>query len=236
MQKLKTSTRREKVEQKEDAIVEAARRIFMEKGFAKTTMAEIARQSGVADGTVYLYFKNKEALARTVVSDFYRRLTERAQSGVDGLGSVQDQLRFLASHHMESIMNEHRILEMLPIVSAEIDSYRGSELFDLNKNYVIIFDRLVKVGQASGAVKSTVAPWILRDIFFGSMDYGFKTMMIGNRRKDISRFIDDLLGLIIVDTSKPNQHQGNGGALGNLADRFEAAASRLETMIEKSAG
>ena len=134
---MKTSTRREKVEQKEDAIVEAARRIFMEKGFAKTTMAEIARQSGVADGTVYLYFKNKEALARTVVSDFYRRLTERAQSGVDGLGAVQDQLRFLASHHMESIMNEHRILEMLPIVSAEIDSYRGSELFGLNKNYVI---------------------------------------------------------------------------------------------------
>jgi len=52
-------------------------------------------------------------------------------------------------------MNEHRILEMLPIVSTEIDSYRGSELFDLNKNYVIIFDRIAKVGQASGAVKST---------------------------------------------------------------------------------
>ena len=68
------------------------------------------------------------------------------------------------------------------------------------------------------------------------MDYGFKTMMIGNRRKDISRFIDDLLGLIIVDTSKPNQHHYNDGTLGNLADRFEAAASRLETMIEKRAG
>ena len=68
------------------------------------------------------------------------------------------------------------------------------------------------------------------------MDYGFKTMMIGNRRKDISRFIDDLLGLIIVDTSKSNHLIDADGALGNLADRFEAAASRLETMIEKSAG
>ena len=67
-------------------------------------MAEIARQSGVADGTVYLYFKNKEDLARAVVSDFYQRLTRSAQSGVDELSTAAEQLRFLATHHLERIM------------------------------------------------------------------------------------------------------------------------------------
>jgi len=231
LQKLQT-TRREKVEQREDAIIDAARRTFLEKGFAKTTMAEIARQSGVADGTVYLYFRNKDDLARAVVSDFYRRLTQSAQSGVDELSSVEAQLRFLGSHHMERIMDERRILEMLPLIGHDIDSYGGSELFDLNKNYVVIFDRIVKAGQASGDIKASVTPWILRDIFFGSMDYGFKTMMIKNRGEDIKLFINDLLGLILVDRSQTPDKNKKADMTG-LAERFEAAAARLEKMIEK---
>ncbi len=231
MQKLKTSTRREKVEQREDAIIEAARRTFAKRGFAKTTMAEIARQSGVADGTVYLYFKNKEDLARAVVSDFYRRLTASAQSGVDELASTAEQLKFLATNHMELIMKERRILEMLPLINGEIDSYGGSELFDLNKNYVVIFDRIAKAGQASGNIKTNITPWILRDIFFGAMDYGFKTMMIKDRRKDIDLFVDDLLSLILVDSSafKPRRDD-----MSHIAGRLEAAAERLETMIKRN--
>ena len=230
MQKLKTSTRREKVEQREDAIIEAARRTFAQRGFAKTTMAEIARQAGVADGTLYLYFKNKEDLARAVVSDFYKRLTASAQIGVDGLEKTAEQLKFLARNHMELIMKERRILEMLPLINGEIDSYGGSELFDLNKNYVVIFDRIAKAGQASGDIKANITPWILRDIFFGAMDYGFKTMMIKDRRKDINIFVDDLLSLILVDSSKSKPRRDD---MNRLVDRFEAAAERLENMIEK---
>jgi len=233
LQNLKSPTRREKVQQREDAIVNAARRIFLEKSFARTTMAEIARQSGVADGTVYLYFKNKEDLARAVVADFYNRLTASAQIGVDKLATTHEQLKFLASHHMKSIMNEHRILEMLPIIGTEMDSYGDSELFDLNKNYVIIFDRIAKAGQAAGDIKTHITPWILRDIFFGSMDYGFKTMMIKNRRKDIHSFIDELLGMILVDRSSSRRGDLADGDMAGLADRFEAAATRLENMIEK---
>ena len=230
MQKLKTSTRREKVKQREDAIIDAARRTFADRGFAKTTMAEIARQSGVADGTVYLYFKNKEDLARAVVSDFYQRLTRSAQSGVDELSTAAEQLRFLATHHLERIMQERRIIELLPLINSDMDSYGGSELFDLNKNYVVIFDRIAKTGQAAGEVKANITPWILRDIFFGSMDYGFKTMMIKNRHEDIKIFVDDLLGLILVDKEKS---KSEGGEMSGLASRLEVATQRLESMIAK---
>ena len=230
LQKLKSSTRREKVEQREAAIIDAARRIFTDRGFAKTTMAEIARQSGVADGTVYLYFKNKEDLARAVVSDFYQRLTASAQSGVDELSAAAEQLRFLATHHLERIMKERRILELLPLINNDMDSYGGSELFDLNKNYVVIFDRIAKTGQAAGEVKANITPWILRDIFFGSMDYGFKTMMIKNRHEDIKIFVDDLLGLILVDKEKS---KSEGGEMSGLTSRLEVATQRLESMIAK---
>ena len=223
MQKLKTSTRREKVERREEAIVAAARRMFLARGFARTTMAEIARQAGVADGTIYLYFKNKEDLARAVVADFYRRLTESAQAGVDALSTTRERLHFLARHHMQNVMDERRILEMLPVINADIDSYSESELFELNKNYVVVFDRIAKNGQSAGEIKPNLTPWILRDIFFGAMDYGFKTMMIKNRRKDIDQFADELLDLILADKAATMPKDDIMSRLESVADRMEAA-------------
>lgn len=226
MPTLKPSTRREKVERKEDAIVDAARRMFLGKGFARTTMAGIARQAGVADGTVYLYFKNKEDLARAVVADFYRRLTQSAQAGVDALSSTRERLKFLAQHHMTHVMDERRILEMLPLINADIESYGESELFGLNKNYVVVFDRIAKNGQSSGEIKSSLTPWILRDIFFGAMDYGFKTMLIKNRHEDIEQFVDELLDLILED-------EKDSVSKDELMVRFEAVADRMEAALKR---
>ena len=46
--------------EKYDRILEAAIKVFAEKGFHQSTISQIARQAGVADGTIYLYFKNKD--------------------------------------------------------------------------------------------------------------------------------------------------------------------------------
>src|SRR5438094_8059206 len=55
---------------KRQAIVEAARALFTTKGYETTTIAEVARQAGVAVGTVYLYFKNKNDLLYAVKGDW----------------------------------------------------------------------------------------------------------------------------------------------------------------------
>ena len=61
----KSKTRAEDGE-KRHAIIEAARRLFTTKGYETTTIAEVASMAGVAVGTVYLYFENKNALLYAV--------------------------------------------------------------------------------------------------------------------------------------------------------------------------
>jgi len=217
-------TRRARVEQKEHAIVEAARQMFTENGFSGTRMSGIAKRAGVADGTLYLYFENKEALARAVITDFYGRLTQSAQEGVDHLSSTEERLRFLARHHLTNVMEERRVLEMLPMLDLEMDSYGGSELFALNKNYVAIFDRIAKDGQQSGTVNPNITPWVLRDIFYGSMDYGSRTMLLRERPEDIDVFIDDLMNAIVTSPRQTATSQ-------NLADRLESVADRIEKAL-----
>ncbi len=220
-------TRQERVQRKEDAIITAARDMFLKHGFNGTTMAKIARASGVADGTLYTYFDNKEALARAVVNDFYQRLTQSAQDGVDGVGSTEHKLRFLARHHLTHVIAERKILAMLPLIDMNLETYEGSELFSLNKNYVTIFNRTVKDGQARGDIRPDITLWVLRDMFFGGMDYGSRTMIIKDREDALETFVDEMMLFILRAT--PQSAPPN---LEALTQRLEMTANRMDHILK----
>lgn len=59
-------------------ILQAARTVFQQKGYADARMADIAAQANVAVGTIYLYFTTKEALVSTLAANFYHRLHQEA--------------------------------------------------------------------------------------------------------------------------------------------------------------
>ncbi len=216
-------TRQSRVRQKEGAIVSAAREIFITNGYARTTMAMIAREAGVADGTLYTYFENKDALARGVISDFYARLTESAQSGVDARKTTRQKLEFLARNHINLVMEEYGILEMLPILTSSLSEYSGSDIYTLNKHYVGVFDAIIRDGRARGDIAVESKVWMLRDIFFGALDHGAKTMMIRSNKTDTKRLIDQLVTMML----------GTGAGGGSLAERMEAVAERMESALKQ---
>ncbi len=221
----KTKTRREKLENREEAIIESARAILNEKGFSKTTMAEIARAAGVADGTVYIYFKNKEDLARAVLAQFYDKLTETAQTGVDKRSGSIAKLKFLARHHMSRVMDNWRILEMLPLIDMKMDSYEGSDLYKLNRAYVAVFDRVAERAHEEGLIGSGTPLWVLRDMFFGSMDYGARTMLLIRQDDNINWFVDNLISTLFGRVEPSDKRRAD------VVDRLEAIADRLEDKL-----
>lgn len=223
------STRQSRVKEREDAIITAARGVFSTHGYAKATMAMIARDAGVADGTLYTYFENKDALARGVVSDYYARLTKSAQAGAETRRTTRTRLDFLARHHMDSILEERGIIEMLPILTSDLSTYSGSDIYELNKTYVAIFDGVVREGRASGDIAGDADVASLRDIFFGALDYGFKSHLMRSsrstaRKADMSRLIDQLVGMILL--------QNNSS--GSLTERLESIADRLEAALDQT--
>lgn len=221
-------TRQSRVRKREDAIISAARRVFTEHGYAKATMAMIARDAGVADGTLYTYFENKDALARGVIADYYARLTATAKEGVESRRTTRTRLDFLARHHITSIMEERGIIEMLPLLTSSLREYSKDELYGLNKTYVAVFDGLVREGRASGDIPGDADVAVLRDIFFGALDYGAKSSLMrssrkGARKADITRLVDRLVGMIV----------GTNMSSGSLADRLEAVVDRVETALKQ---
>src|SRR3954469_18794198 len=86
---------------KRGAILRAAIRVFATNGFFNSKVADVAREAGVADGTVYLYFKNKEHI---LVSIFEEYMAEAIAQGREVVASVEDPaetLSRIATLHLE---------------------------------------------------------------------------------------------------------------------------------------
>ena len=225
-------TRGEKVADKEDAIVAVAYEMIAAKGFARTTLAEIARAAGVAEGTVYLYFENKDALAGAVLAAFYQRLTARAEAGVKKCNDVREKLLFLARHHLESIIRESSILELITVTDRNSENYEGSALYRMNKDYVSVFDGVAREGVWSGVIAKDKALWIMRDVFFGGLEYAMRTIMVRGRKKDIDTAVAGIVELLVP----PQSAQPDAGDLTALTNRLERVASKLENITERSGG
>jgi len=228
-------TQRERLETKEEAIIEAAHAMLSAQGFAKTTMSDIAKRAGVAEGTLYLYFNNKEALARTVLADFYRRLTAAAQRGVEKAETTEDKLKFLARHHLESILRERRLLEIVATTDRNVESYDQSDIYKMNREYVAVFDSVMRDGALKGELPEDDAPWIIRDIFFGGLEYAMRTILIKKRpaKKDITAVVERVAGMVLGGGEPKKTVALSGSDLADAVKRVDAAAVRLERLVTK---
>jgi AcrR family transcriptional regulator len=84
---------RPKSEDKRNAILEAATRVFAERGLTAAPTSEISKQAGVADGTLFTYFKTKDDLVNALYRETKLELADAMMSGFPRKKSVRTRLR-----------------------------------------------------------------------------------------------------------------------------------------------
>ena len=228
-------TRRERLEEREDAIIAAAHDEFVEHGFDGARVAGIARRAGVAEGTLYLYFKNKSALLGAVVGAFYERLTAGAAEGVASRQSTEDRLAFLAQHHLQSCLQEWAILVLAMPALYQAGNYRGSEYFRFNRSYVAVFDSVIREGIAGGEIRNDLPLHLMRDLFYGALEHSVRTIMVREAALPPDGAEIERLSVSIMKMAGPayGLHApvapvATTPELQDLARRLERAVSRLE--------
>lgn len=233
------ATRRERLESKEAAIVAVAYDMFASKGFAKSTMSEIAKTAGVAEGTLYLYFNNKEALARAAIASFYEQLTVLADEGVASKSSAKEKLEFLATHHLENIIKEKRILQLLSILDRQTDARASDAVYAMNKRYVAVFDAVFREGCLTKEIGGSFTAWIARDVFFGALEYAMRTIEITGRQSELGQFVSELVEMMVgtVNDETDNDETDNAPDLASMSAitaRLETVAVKMEKLTEDS--
>jgi len=236
-----TRTRRQKVEEREQAIVSAAREVFGKHGFDKAKIAEIAKRAGVAEGTVYLYFENKNALLLAVLGAFYERLTREAADGIQAIDGTAERLEFLARHHLESVAGEWQMLGLAITLYRFDNEYGKTETYQFNRTYVAVFDQVIREGIIRGDIRDDVPLGLLRDIFYGSLEYAVRTLRLRKppAKTDTENVARDFLRVLAAGFYAPARDKAptdttNLQAWQSVAGRLEKAATRMEAISAKT--
>jgi len=117
---MRTETRRRRKAERPQEIIEAAFAEFSRKGYAVTTLDQIAERAGVTKGTIYVYFENKEHLFISMVREFTKAKIETVQDmQASHEGSTADLLRAQFSYIYEHIVEDKRRREVVRMLIAE---------------------------------------------------------------------------------------------------------------------
>jgi len=100
---------------KKEAILDAAVVEIAAHGYHGTTVAMIARRAGVADGTIYLYFKSKDDLLISLFEDRMEQVIAIARATLAGEGSPVDKLRRVIVSHLEFVQQNPELAEVLTV-------------------------------------------------------------------------------------------------------------------------
>ena len=156
---------------KRERILEGALRAFAKKGFYNTKVSEIATEAGVADGTIYLYFKNKDDLLISLFEDRMEFLIDRLQAELSAVGDdVIDRLRCVVKMHFVLAIEEPELAEFITVElrqsSKFVKEYENPRFHD----YLEILEDIVERGQSEGVLRSDVDRRIVARALFGALD------------------------------------------------------------------
>lgn len=118
-----------------DAILSGAARVFGAKGYAATSMREVARETGASLGSIYWHFENKEDLLRALICGNFQRVSESLDARLEGLEDPRAELEAFVENHVEFFA---RHLDEMRVMSHELDTLRGEagrEVATLRRSY-----------------------------------------------------------------------------------------------------
>lgn len=161
----------ERMQDRYDAILDAAQRVFAEKGFEGASIADIARVAGISDGLVYRYFRNKRELLYGVLRQFYQRIMVDLEHEVFGQDRFRARLEALIKRHIEVFVADTDLCRLFIAEVRVASDYEGSTIQELNRRYTSILIRIVKEAVKTGEVRAEVNPKLLRDVIFGAIEH-----------------------------------------------------------------
>ena len=216
------------MEAKESSILDAAEKIFAEAGFDGAKVSNIARAASVAEGTVYLYYKNKQDLLAGVVGRFWTQLTLGAEAAIEPDTTTAMQLEQLGRYHLQSLLNQFEVVSL---------TYRArpqqEQDLDQVREYVRVFDRIMQRGVDRGELPEHIPIVQLRDVFFGTLEFSARTLKLRERPYDQS-VVTNLLSIMVTSTDTPSGMtqgaiQGKEPSNRELMNTLKAIQKQLKT-------
>jgi TetR/AcrR family fatty acid metabolism transcriptional regulator len=155
---------------KRERILDAAVKVFAREGFYNAKVAQIAEAAGVADGTIYLYFKSKDELLISLFEDRMDMVLTTLRGALDSSGDAIARLRRVIELHLELIEQNPEMAEVITVELRQsakfIREYHNPKFAE----FLRLIAGAVADGQKRGELRADVDPQLTARALFGALD------------------------------------------------------------------
>jgi TetR/AcrR family fatty acid metabolism transcriptional regulator len=188
-------------EAKRERILDAAVLEIARRGYYCTTVSTIASRAGVADGTIYLYFKNKEDLLVSIFERAMRRFTEQARRIVEGGGGTgagaEEKLRHIVDLHL-SLLGEDRDLAVIFQVEFRHTLHILERLSRSGiREYMALIARVVEQGKDEGVFRRDLDALLAAKVVFGVVDEMATDWVLSRKNTRLASRADPVSDLLL---------------------------------------
>jgi TetR/AcrR family fatty acid metabolism transcriptional regulator len=171
--------KRKRAPDKRERILKAAIEVFAKNGFYATRVSEIAKTAGVADGTIYLYFKNKDDVLITIFEEGIGRLLTILREVADSEEPFERRITRIIELQLGLLEEQRDLAEVITVnlrqSSCLLKQYAAPQFMQ----YIDVMAGVVREGQEEGAFRRDLNPRVVARSLFGAIDAILLTWALG---------------------------------------------------------
>jgi len=180
--KVETVSKRKDTE-KYHRIIEAATKVFAKNGFYQSKIAQIAKEAGVADGTIYIYFENKDDILISLFEEQMKAVLDNMSRQVAKIDNPAEKMEIFASTHLRLIEMNKDMAEIIQVELRQSGKFMKEYKNERFLEYLDIIEDIISDGQERGLFRKDVIPGVAKRAFFGALDEVSRFWVLSSRKQ-----------------------------------------------------
>ncbi len=186
-----------KGEMRRRAILEAAVDVFGKKGYGGATISEIAGKAGVAEASIYQYFKNKEDLLLSVPGKWFDELSDELSNVFTGVSGPRERLLYLLRRWALDFQVRYGETRVLIVELYRNRAFYNSQAYKNTHRFWGLIRALVEEGRRSGDFRPDFKTDYYLHLIQGTFEHEALARMMGLRGKSTVAETEKMIAMLI---------------------------------------
>ncbi|WP_251549480.1 TetR/AcrR family transcriptional regulator [Neobacillus muris] len=178
-------------------IIDAAVIVIAENGYHQAQVSKIAKQAGVADGTIYLYFKNKEDILISLFEEKMGAFVEKIDEKIAGKDTAAEKLLMMVETHFQLLSEDHHMAVVTQLELRQSNKELRHRINEVLRGYLQVIDKIIIEGKESGEFSSNLDVRLARQMIFGTIDETVTTWVMNEEKYDLNALAPQVHRLLI---------------------------------------
>jgi TetR/AcrR family fatty acid metabolism transcriptional regulator len=178
-------------------ILRAAVEVIAENGYFNTPVKSIAERAGVADGTIYLYFKSKSHVLRAALDESFERFHAEVKAMLEETEDPREQLEAMARMQLETVAGNRSLAVLMQTEVRQSAKFFAEFSQQHMSTYRSMMRDVIREGQQRGVFRAEISDAMAAHCIFGALDEIVGSWVFSGRAFEPASAAQQVLGILL---------------------------------------